>query len=163
MDVVELLIGIAEIAIAMAGFTGVVVAFGSRSHGSWHPGDRLRLVFLLEASLTAAGFSLLALLALSSLGDTGLTWRLLSGLWFLVTGFSLWSSRRKIQNNMHEHEDVDRIANRLTTSFFLVVMVLQLLNVLVWHQLPAFLAAVILNLAGAGMQFARLIRSAFRN
>ena len=163
MDVVELLIGIAEIAIAMAGFTGVVVAFGSRSHGSWHPGDRLRLVFLLEASLTAAGFSLLALLALSSLGDTGLTWRLLSGLWFLFTGFSLWSSRRKIQNNMHEHEDVDRIANRLTTSFFLVVMVLQLLNVLVWHQLPAFLAAVILNLAGAGMQFARLIRSAFRN
>ncbi|MEM8769622.1 MAG: hypothetical protein AAGE43_19470, partial [Pseudomonadota bacterium] len=67
MDVVELLIGIAEIATALAGFTGVVVAFGSRSHGAWHPGDRLRLGFLLEASLTAGGFALLALLLLASM------------------------------------------------------------------------------------------------
>ena len=45
MDAVELLICIAEIATALAGFTGVVVAFGSRSQGTWHPGDRLRLAF----------------------------------------------------------------------------------------------------------------------
>lgn len=55
MDIVELLIGIAEIATALAGFSGVVVAFGSRSLGTWSPGDRLRLTFLLEASLTGGG------------------------------------------------------------------------------------------------------------
>jgi hypothetical protein len=43
MDAVELLTGIPEIATALAGFTGVAVAFGSRSDGNWHPGDRLRL------------------------------------------------------------------------------------------------------------------------
>ncbi|MGI9325853.1 MAG: hypothetical protein ACR2PZ_11585 [Pseudomonadales bacterium] len=163
MDIVELLIGIAEIATALAGFTGVVVAFGSRSQGSWHPGDRLRLVFLLEASLTAAGFSLLALLAIASLGNEPLPWRLLSALWFIYTGFSLWSSHRRIRTNLHEHHDVDQLANRVTFTLFLSVMALQALNVVLWQAFPAFLAALILNLAGAAMQFARLIRSAFRN
>ena len=77
MDIVELLIGIAEIATALAGFTGVVVAFGSRSEGAWHPGDRLRLGFLLEASLTAGGFSLLALLLFASSDNNALTWSVL--------------------------------------------------------------------------------------
>ena len=34
MDYPEILVGIAEIAVALAGFTGVVVVFGSRSAGS---------------------------------------------------------------------------------------------------------------------------------
>ena len=38
MDFPEVLVGIAELAVALAGFTGVVVAFGSRRVGSWHPG-----------------------------------------------------------------------------------------------------------------------------
>ena len=41
MNIDETLVGLAEIAIALAGFTGVVVAFGSRSEGAWHPGDPL--------------------------------------------------------------------------------------------------------------------------
>ena len=60
----ETLIGIAELAVALAGFTGVAVAFGSRDRGGWHPGDRLRLSFLLESSLTAGGFALFTLILL---------------------------------------------------------------------------------------------------
>ena len=89
MDIVEILIGIAEIAIALAGFSGVVAAFGSRSKGAWHPGDRLRLGFLLEASLTAAGFALLALLVLSAVEDEALTWAVLSGSWAVFMAGSL--------------------------------------------------------------------------
>ena len=162
MDIVELLVGIAEIAVAMAGFTGVVVAFGSRSQGAWHPGDRLRLAFLLEASLTAAGFSLLALLGLTSLGNVALIWCVLSGLWLVFTGCSLHFSRRRIRRNLDQHDDVDRLANRLTSSLFLSVMLLQVANIVVWQSFPAFLGAVMLSLVGAAMQFSRLIRSAFR-
>ncbi len=163
MDVVELLIGIAEIATALAGFTGVVVAFGSRSQGAWHPGDRLRLGFLLEASLTAGGFALLALLLLASMDAQEPVWRILSALWFLFMAFSLWRSRQQIQANNAEHGDVDRVANRLTASAFLLLMALQLCNTLLLHALWPFLGALVLNLAGAAMQFARLIRSAFRD
>ena len=104
MDKVELLIGIAEIAVALAGFTGVVVAFGSRSQGSWNPGDRLRLAFLLEASLTAAGFSLLALLGLvgfSSIVYTSPSWPFIGAwLWaalFLPPDTEEWKGCYKIR------------------------------------------------------------------
>jgi len=163
MELTELLIGIAEIAIAMAGFTGVVVAFGSRSQGSWHPGDRLRLVFLLEASLTAAGFALAALLVYTIWGDEPATWRLLSGAWMVATAISLWRSHRKTRINLDRHDDVDNLANRLTTSLFVALCVLQLVNVIIWQRFSPFLAAILLNVAGAAMQFARLVRSAFRD
>ena len=163
MDIVELLVGIAEIATALAGFTGVVVAFGSRSEGTWHPGDRLRLVFLLEASLTAGGFALLALLLIATLDDRALTWQILSIGWFLFMSFSLWRSRQQIRANLDDHGDVDRVANRLTAACFLIVMGIQLVNAATLQTMWPFLAAVILNLAGAAMQFARLIISAFRN
>jgi len=48
MDFPEVLIGLTEIAVALAGFTGVVVVFGSRSAGSWLPGDRLRMGFMFS-------------------------------------------------------------------------------------------------------------------
>ena len=162
MDVTELLIGIAEIATALAGFTGVVVAFGSRSQGSWHPGDRLRLGFLLEASLTAGGFSLLALLMLATLEEEALRWSIMSGIWALFMSGSLWQSHLELRKNTDTHGDVDRIANRLTTTGFALLIVLQLINAGIWHSFAPFLAAVTANLAGAAMQFARLIRSAFR-
>ena len=163
MDIVELLIGIAEIATALAGFTGVVVAFGSRSTGTWLPGDRLRLVFLLEASLTAGGFSLLGLVFLATIDDAQLRWSLLSALWALFMIGSLWFSHVQIAQNVEAHGDVDRLANRLTASCFILLIGAQVLNVLLWQSFAPFLAALILNLAGAAMQFARLIRSAFRN
>ena len=163
MDVVELLVGIAEIATALAGFTGVVVAFGSRSEGTWHPGDRLRLGFLLEASLTAGGFALLALLLIATLDDRALSWQLLSAAWFAFMSFSLWRSRQQIRSNLDDHGDVDRLANRLTATCFLIVMGIQAANIILLQAMWPFLAAVVLNLAGAAMQFARLIRSAFRD
>jgi len=161
MNLVELLIGIAEIATALAGFTGVVVAFGSRSEGSWHPGDRLRLVFLLEASLTAGGFSLLALLLIHIASDSHLIWAALSIGWAVFMSCSLWFSHRRISENKDAHGDVDRLANNLTTTAFIALIILQLINGYTWQQFAPFLAAVVLNLAGAAMQFARLIRSAF--
>ena len=66
-------------------------------------------------------------------------------------------------SNLVEHEDIDRFANRLTTTLFLTLMAVQVVNVFVWQSFPALFAGVTLNLAGAAMQFARLIRSAFRN
>lgn len=162
MDLSEVLVGIAEIAVALAGFTGVVVAFGSRSHGSWHPGDRLRLHFLLESSLTAGGFALLALLALETLPSDAQAWRAGSGLWALFMPWSLYSSHRRVEENRLQHGDIDRLSNRLVFGLFCALIALQIANVVVWHGFAPLLAALSCNLAGAAMQFARLIRSAFR-
>jgi hypothetical protein len=162
LDYAETLVGIAALAVSLAGFTGVVVAFGSRSRGSWHAGDRLRLEFLLEASLTAGGFALVGLVLYHSLGDAlGVAWAATSGAWAAFMGGSLYSSRARIRANLASHGDIDTLMNRVVFVCFLLSIVLQIVNVLHWHAFSPLLAALCLNLAGAAMQFTRLIRSAF--
>ncbi len=156
-----MLVGLAEIAVALAGFTGVVVVFGSRSAGSWLPGDRLRLVFLLEASLTAGGFGLLALVLYSSVQNAQSAWAIVSGLWALYMVYSLYTSRRLIRENLEFHHDIDKTANRIVFALFSSLIALQLINVVLWREFAPLLAALVLNIAGAAMQFARLIRSVF--
>ena len=162
VDISETLIGISEIAVALAGFTGIVVAFGSRREGAWHPGDRIRLGFLLEASLTAAGFALLGLLLVSTDLDPETSWLLCSVLWSGYMMASLFTSRAALKGARRNHGDVDRFANNITVTLFVVFIIIQLFNALVWREFWPFLGGLILNLAGAAMQFARLIRSAFR-
>ena len=163
LDFTETLVGIAEIAVALAGFTGVVVVFGSRSHGSWHPGDRLRLGFLLESSLTAGGFALLTLVLLEMFSQSASTaWMTASTLWALFMPWSLYSSHRRIRDDLQKHADIDRFANRLVFVVFLVLIAAQIANVLLWQQFAPLLAALCFNLAAAAMQFLRLIRSVFR-
>lgn len=161
MDFSEVLVGLTEIAVALAGFTGVVVVFGSRSAGSWLPGDRLRLGFLLEASLTAGGFSLLALVLYSSMHSPANAWAIVSGLWAVYMVYSLHKSRQLIHENLEHHHDIDKTANHIVFFLFTSLIVLQLVNVILWRDFAPLLAALVLNLAGAAMQFARLIRSAF--
>jgi len=48
----ETLHTIAEIAVVLAGFTGIVTIFGAKS-APWSPGDKMRLRQLLRSSLTA--------------------------------------------------------------------------------------------------------------
>ena len=104
LDYSETLTGVAELAVALAGFTGVAVAFGSRDRGAWHPGDRLRLNFLLESSLTAGGFALLSLVLLYSFPEAEyLAWVVGSFLWAAFMPWSLHSSRRRIQENQLVH------------------------------------------------------------
>ncbi len=163
MSTVELLIGIAEIAVALAGFTGVVVAFGSRGQGAWHPGDKLRLGFLLESSLTAAGFSLLALLVLYSTHSESTTWGVLSALWAIFMTGSLWSAHKRIAQSSDSHGDIDNVSNRITGVCFGVLVIVQIINAAFLRELYPFLAAVMFNLVGSAMQFSRLIRSAFHD
>lgn len=59
----------AEVAVSLTGFTGIVVALGSRSHGTWTKLELLRLQMLLITSLAVLFFSLLPL-ALTGLNFT---------------------------------------------------------------------------------------------
>ncbi len=158
-----MLVGLTEIAVALAGFTGVVVVFGSRSAGSWLPGDRLRMGFMLEASLTAGGFALLTLVLFSSLQNAGDTWAVASGLWAIYMVYSLYKSRRQIRENLEHHHDIDKTANRIVFALFSMLIALQIINVVIWREFAPLLAALVLNIAGSAMQFARLIRSAYHD
>jgi len=158
----ETLVGVTEIAVALAGFTGVAVAFGSRDRGGWHPGDRLRLNFLLESSLTAGGFALLTLILLYGIpASNEFAWVTGSLCWALFMPWSLYSSHRRIQDNQQRHGDIDQSANRVVFVIFSLLVLVQIGNVIFWKEFAPLFAALCFNLAGAAMQFVRLIRSAF--
>ena len=78
----DALLTLAEFSIALAGFTGVVVVFGSRP-GGWHPMDRYRVSIILWCSIGPAFLSLLPIgFGMFGLQGSAL-WRLCSLLFVL--------------------------------------------------------------------------------
>ena len=75
-----------EVAIAIAGFSGIVAALGRRSPGGWTATDQLQLQALLTASATAGLFAFLPFVLHEATGDSHTTWRAGSAaqaVWFL--------------------------------------------------------------------------------
>lgn len=67
MDSVELLVGLAGVAVSLAGFSGLVVAIRTSAASSWHPRDIWSLSWMLGASMGALFIALLPIL-LTALG-----------------------------------------------------------------------------------------------
>jgi hypothetical protein len=154
---------VAELAVALAGFSGVVVAFGSGRDQTWDPGDKLRLHFLVESSLTAGGFAILILVLMHAFpSNLPLVWTIGSTLWALFMPFSLYFAHLRIARGTLDRVDIDHFANRFVFTAFLLLIFLQIPNIFVWQDFGPLLAALALNLVGSGMQFAHLVNSAFR-
>jgi len=106
MQAPDILQTIAEVAVSLLGFTGVVAVLGHRGSGHWSPAEILQLRTLVEPSLIVLFGSLLpGILELAFDSDT-LVWRLsagalallgiLGGLAFLGrarTAFTTWGQR----------------------------------------------------------------------
>jgi hypothetical protein len=73
-------IALAEIGVAIAGFSGVVAAFGVRAAGPWTADDRLRLAFLVTCSMTVVFFSMLPIAMSAMHMSAPVVWRIASGL-----------------------------------------------------------------------------------
>ena len=74
----------AQIAVALAGFAGVVVVFRRESAHEWSAVDKLRLRFLLTNSILPLGLCMLGLLLLTIKPMPPGIWRWCSGVAFLV-------------------------------------------------------------------------------
>jgi hypothetical protein len=84
----------AQIAVALAGFAGVVVVFRREAVHEWSGIDKLRLRLLLTNSIVPLGFSMLGLLLLSIKPIPPEIWRWCSGI-LLVTTVSFVTQLRK--------------------------------------------------------------------
>jgi len=69
-----------EVAIAIAGFSGIIAVFGQRDAGEWRAADQLRLRILITASGVALLFSMTPFIALDAGVSAELFWRVGSGL-----------------------------------------------------------------------------------
>ena len=156
----ESLTSIVEFAIALAGFSGIVVALG-RQPGRWAPADRIRVLNVLVFAF-GAGFMAYLPMGLAHAGlDGSLLWRASSGgfLCFLVLTFVFVTLRMR-----RLPDDVRIILHPIVAGLFITSMVVaalaQLLNILGLGFQPQFasyfLGLVLLLLLGA-IQFARIL------
>jgi len=156
-DVLSLL---AELATAIAGFSGIVAVFGRRSSGRWTPAESARLVGLLWLSLTAALFSVLPLVLLLIPVSEPASWRVLS----LLLAASLLRSTLNVLRIISRTRatPIDERESSLATSWLFIVgnssaIMALLVNEIVWSAAWPYLAGILWALVQAAVLFARLV------
>jgi hypothetical protein len=77
----------AQIAVALAGFTGIAASFDKGALHEWSPGDRLRYLFLLILSLLPLAWCLIGLLLLTIGLSEPEVWRISSALSAVLQAF----------------------------------------------------------------------------
>ena len=84
MEENETLRTLAEVAVALTGFTGIVAVLGRRAGGEWTPLELLRLRMLLETSLAVLFMSLLPIAFQEVSRSEETLWRISNSLQVLV-------------------------------------------------------------------------------
>jgi hypothetical protein len=90
VEAFETLRSLSEVAVALAGFTGIVAVLGNRAGGRWGPLEWLRLRMLLETSLGVLFLSLIPGLLHQLAALQGLIWRIANGLQAVAHAAGIW-------------------------------------------------------------------------
>ncbi len=122
----------AQIAVALAGFAGVVVVFRREAVHEWADIDKLRLRLLLANSILPLGLSMLGLLLLTVEPMPPGIWRWCSGITLVatllfVTAIPKIYRRLNLQNVQRERNT--RFIYYVFGAFGVVAMLLQVFNI----------------------------------
>ena len=156
----ESLTSIAEFAIALAGFSGIVVALGKQP-GRWAPADRVRLLNVLLYAFTA-GFMAYLPMGLAHAGLAGsLLWRVSSAGFlcvFLLGGVFITVNLRGLPDEVRIL--LNPIVFWASVIFGIIVILAQLLNILgigFQPQFTAYFLGLVLTLLVGAIQFVRIL------
>jgi hypothetical protein len=160
MEPGEALSTAAQIAVALAGFAGVVVAFRSRSLHEWLPLDKFRLLILLGNALVPLFACLFAMLLLTIKPTPLSIWRWCNGFSLLLSfpfGFLTWRRLSELGPRVIKNMGAYRYLFYMVGILGTAVGLLQVYNALLSGVFWLFYAAVILPLAIGTLQFALMI------
>ena len=151
MDHRDTLLTLAEIAVALAGFTGLVSVIGHRHDDASRRVDWFRLRMMLEVSLRNAAFALLPLPLLDVVSSESTIWRLASGIYLVTVPAHVLFRRRQ--------EGADTVVRTLTGSslgLLPVSLLACLANVFGLggaHAFSLYFLSLLLGLVAAGLLF----------
>jgi hypothetical protein len=160
MEPGEALSTAAQIAVALAGFAGVVVAFRSGPLHEWSAVDKYRLWLLLGNALVPLLACLFGMLLLTIEPRPLSIWRWSSGLSFFVGfTFGFLSRRRQFElgPSLSKEMGAYRYLFYTVGTLGIAVGLLQLYNALSAGVFLYFYAAIIFQLAVGVLQFARIV------
>lgn len=150
----------AQIAVALAGFAGVVVVFRREAVHEWSGIDKLRLRFLLVNSILPLVVSMVGLLLLTIRPLPPGTWRWCSGIFLVATVVFVTATTkmfRRLNLPNAQRDRVTRLIFFLFGVFGVAAMILQLYNIALLDAFWPFFAGIVYQLVTAMAQFARMI------
>jgi hypothetical protein len=150
----------AQIAVALAGFAGVVVVFGRVSAHEWSPIDKFRLRQLLTNSILPLVLCMIGLLLLAIRPALGGVWRWCSGVAFVILlQFAVGSVKafRRFDLQKLQRPVVSRSFFYLSGAVGIAATLLQLYNAALLNAFWPFFTAIVVQLIAAMLQFARMI------
>src|SRR5262245_50419056 len=150
----------AQIAVALAGFAGVVVVFRREGVHEWSGIDKLRLRLLLANSILPLGLCMLGLLLLTMKPLPPGIWRWSSGVLLIATvSFVTVTTQafRRLSLPSAQRDRVTRLIFFLFGVFGVAAMLLQLYNIAWLDAFWPFFAGIVYQLVTAMAQFARMI------
>lgn len=150
----------AQIAVALAGFAGVVVVFRRESVHEWSGLDKLRLRFLLINSIVPLALCMIGLLVLTVKPAPAEIWRWCSGMAFVAFLIFLITNGKSFRRLNLRAVQSDR-GSRFMMFFFgalgMAAMLLQAYNVALLGAFWPFFTAIVYQILTATAQFARMI------
>jgi hypothetical protein len=150
----------AQIAVALAGFAGVVVVFRREAVNEWSEIDKQRLRLLLANSMLPLGFSMLGLVLVTIEPEPPGIWRWCSGILLVATiSFAMTTGRafRRLNLRNAQRQRITRSMVYLFGAFGTAAMLLQLYNIASLAAFWPFFAGIVYQLITAMVQFARMI------
>ena len=147
-------------AVTLAGFAGVVVAFRSGSVHEWSKIDKFRLRILLTNSGIPFGLSFLAMLLSSTALDQERLWQICSILAFVTVVLVGQQTSRRLQQLSREEFRSGGGSRAVFFSGSIIgigVTLLQLYNAIVLKTFWPFFAAIATLLSLAMLQFVLLV------
>jgi hypothetical protein len=148
-----------EVAIAIAGFSGVVAVFGRRSDGLLQAADQLRLQVLLTASAIALLFSIAPFIVLDAGVSEPLFWRVGSGVqgawWILISIYRLRQARVVGVPPV--------IPMRIMVPLVLIVLLSQVANAAFYALSWVYVIGVVFQLFLAFISFSGLLLDRWRD
>jgi hypothetical protein len=157
----SLLIGLAEVSVALTGFAGIVVFLGRRAAGQWTPSDRTRFTLMIACGLQALLFSLAPLLIWELALDPSATWAASSAVGAAAGAFGLIVGGGHLIRTARSHDEEASLALGGVlmggTALILLALVLNALDVGLGRTFAPYLVALLWYLAWACLFFYRLL------
>ena len=150
----------AQIAVALAGFAGVVVVFRRESVHEWSAVDKLRLRLLLANSLLPLGLCMMGMVLLTIKPMPPGIWRWCSGIAFAVSllfAITMTKYFRRLDVRQERRERATRFILYLFAMFGIAATLLQLYNAAFLGVFWAFFISIVFQVIIALFQFARMI------
>ena len=158
----EILLTLAEVSVAFAGFASLASLFGRSQRAEKTTVDAMRMMNMLTASLSATLFSLIPILFVSLQLQEKEIWRYSGAVAFVVWGLATYFIRGRAKRT-RATEGFSRKASVINTLLSMTVSVLFLVCIagFLANSFAAYFSALLGMLAVSGILFFRLIESLF--